>query len=221
MSGTNPTQSFPRLGPAWRGGAQGGGKGFQPPPAVPAAGGRETGGRDRSNSAISSGSGGKRASNSFAALDDFEDEAVVGTGSASNGPDATKSGTFSSRSEALRGPSGAVSPGYPRNNAGATKSTGGRSLADLAASRPVPVPARQPERSAAPPSSVKVIRFTRERLLSLRPQPDTSGELPTALKDFEGSAVVSQTPQDPGKSSFVEFQLLLSLTTTATFATIA
>jgi hypothetical protein len=55
----------------------------------------------------------------------------------------------------------------------------------------------------------------------MRPQPDPSADLPTALKNLEGSAIVSKTPQDPGKSSLDELQLLLSLTTTAIFATFA
>lgn len=46
----------------------------------------------------------------------------------------------------------------------------------------------------------KVIRFTREKLLSLRPRPTGDKGLPDVLKHLEGSLVISNEPQDPGKS---------------------
>ena len=44
----------------------------------------------------------------------------------------------------------------------------------------------------------KIIRFTREKLLSLRPRPTGDVGLPDVLKHLEGSVVVASEPQDPG-----------------------
>ena len=46
----------------------------------------------------------------------------------------------------------------------------------------------------------KIIRFTREKLLSLRPRPTGAVGLPDVLKHLEGSVVVASEPQDPGMS---------------------
>ncbi|KAL7495872.1 hypothetical protein ACHAWT_004205 [Skeletonema menzelii] len=43
----------------------------------------------------------------------------------------------------------------------------------------------------------KIIRFTREKLLSLRPRPTGDVGLPDVLKHLEGSVVVASEPQDP------------------------
>lgn len=45
----------------------------------------------------------------------------------------------------------------------------------------------------------KVIRYTREKLLSLRPRPSGGDELPEILRHLEGSVVVSVKAQDPGE----------------------
>ena len=50
----------------------------------------------------------------------------------------------------------------------------------------------------------KVIRFTREKLLSLRPTGDEG--LPDVLKHLEGSVVISSEPQDPGMLKECIFQ---------------
>lgn len=47
--------------------------------------------------------------------------------------------------------------------------------------------------------AAKVIRYTREKLLSLRPVPKESDGLPGGLRHLEGSVVVSKAPQDPGE----------------------
>ncbi len=44
----------------------------------------------------------------------------------------------------------------------------------------------------------KIIRFTREKLLSLRPRPTGNGGLPDVLEHLEGSVVITNEPQDPG-----------------------
>lgn len=78
----------------------------------------------------------------------------------------------------------------------------GRSLADLAAS--------VPRRNTVVASSThggegsggeKVIRYTREKLLSLRPRPGE--ELPECLRGMEGSVVISSVAQDPGEFSIL------------------
>lgn len=47
--------------------------------------------------------------------------------------------------------------------------------------------------------SEKVIRYTREKLLSLRPRPAEGEGLPDCLRGMEGSVVVSLVAQDPGE----------------------
>ena len=182
---------LPRLGPTWyKGAGNQGGRGFQPPPAVPAE--RVT--RSRSGSAGSSGSDTKPNVNKFSVLDD-DDE----------GDDRRVSGN--SRSEALRS--------YHRSPSGGPKPSG-RSLADLAARSPPTGVARS---NSAPlreeggsgrfsglgggaegtHSAPKIIRFTRERLLSLRTPPGPDDENPPPLlKHLEGSPILSEVPQDPG-----------------------
>lgn len=53
-------------------------------------------------------------------------------------------------------------------------------------------------------SGAKVIRYTREKLLSLRGRGDDP--LPECFKELEGAVVVSNNPQDPGKS-FISFRI--------------
>jgi hypothetical protein len=46
----------------------------------------------------------------------------------------------------------------------------------------------------------KVIRFTREKLLSMRPPPKGSDEgPPPQLKHLDGAVIISKTSQDPGE----------------------
>ena len=52
----------------------------------------------------------------------------------------------------------------------------------------------------------KVIRYTREKLLSLRPVPKEDEGPPAILKHLEGSVVISKAPQDPGELAIVCFQ---------------
>ena len=241
-SGT--ASSHPRLGPGWRGG-----RGFQPPPAVPTA-------RDTSHSSLPSDSTKDRASenhesdlkrdsnrNSFSALVETDDDGghqlLSGVGSStigSNGKHPEDGGAFprrggssssrnySSRSEGLRSTGGAS---FGRSvSTGATvpgSSAGGRSLSDLAKRVSVPSGAINPRTHSAsggprtgfdesttnsrPPvfkdlqiDKKQVLRFTREKLLSMRlPNPDTNGP-PEMLKHLDiTSVLLSSEPLDPGK----------------------
>lgn len=178
--------SLPRLGPTWRE------RGFQPPPAVPAE--RLT--RARSSSAGSSDSEKRPPNlNKFSVLDDDED-VVAGSG---------EQRKENSRSEGLRST-------YNRSSSGGIK-PGGRSLADLAARTPGvtrSVSGSQREEGgggrfsglggSGEETSVKVIRFTREKLLSMRVAPNPDAESPPArLKHLEGTPIISSELQDPGK----------------------
>ena len=96
----------------------------------------------------------------------------------------------------------------------------GRSLADLAASVPDNVGggggthtrrasggfgSSRYNRDSASASNLdykpdpSVIRFTREKLLSKRPPPTGTEEVPDDLKPFEATVIVAKEPQDPGK----------------------
>jgi len=182
------------LRPAWHKGSSGG-RGFQPPPTV-----SERGDKARSGSW---GSQERSNSNKFAALDD-DDDVVPPNGKMDDKPN--------SRSEAFR------------SSFGRSQSTGnkppGRSLADLAARVPEPAagPGRRSFETRAATGGTgrfqnyrsnsegvvgenykpdpKVIRYTREKLLSMRPVPQDEG-LPELLKEVDGLAILSKTPQDP------------------------
>ncbi|GAX13045.1 hypothetical protein FisN_2Hh527 [Fistulifera solaris] len=173
------------LRPAWHRGASGGGRGFQPPPQV-------------SNERRTSGGNPPEAKqsnfNKFSALDDDDDPSLL--------EKKTEERTANSRSEALRS---------TNNNRSAATNAKGRSLADLARTS-------ERERSAsygsagdrsisgtagvkpvsvtAPNTEAHVIRFTREKLLSMRPAPRASP--PDALREvLEGTVILSEAAQDP------------------------
>lgn len=168
------------LRPAWSRGNQSG-RGFQPPPAVASE-------RSRSQSIGSEHSQTTPSFNKFAALDDDED--ILDKAIAEDQPKGN------SRSEALR-------------SGGRSTSTGskvpGRSLADLVARVPERPRSgsRGSEGTAEPPPVVvpkvvveaKVIRYTRERLLSMRPAPFSAP--PPHMKAVEGTVILSMEPQDP------------------------
>ena len=189
MTTNNPQQ--PRLGPAWRGK----GTGFQPPPAVPDKRPSSSEGRNRSGS---NASGGERR-NPFSALE--EDEG------GNSGTPSESGGRFSALSSRGGG-------GYHRSaSSGQGKP---RSLADLAAAAP---PRRNTLHSnfaggggggGSFADNEKVIRYTREKLLSLRPRPKEGEGLPDCLKGMEGSVVVSTVAQDPGEFCCCLFLLFWS-----------
>ena len=168
------------LRPTWSRSSGTGGRGFQPPPPVPPER------RTRSGSQGSSGSNDPpKATNKFAALDDDEDEVPL----ARSPP--FRSGSF----------------GHPKSPSGPK----GRSLADLASNVPEPTTIGGRAHSAGYrgaairsdsfSESTKVIRFTREKLLALRPKPDpNSVGPPQNLQHLEDNPILSQEPLDPGKS---------------------
>ena len=200
------------LRPAWyKGAGGGGGRGFQPPPTVTSERGEKT----RSSSW---GTQERRDSNKFSALQDDEDGPP---NQGSGGKEEKPSGN--SRSEAFR------SSFNRSSSTGERAKPPGRSLADLAARVPDtgaggrrhssgfegrggggtgrfsglrPGDSSSSGLSGSDPykSDSKVIRYTREKLLSMRPPPKSSEEGPPAdLKHMEGTVVLSKVPQDPGK----------------------
>jgi hypothetical protein len=61
-------------------------------------------------------------------------------------------------------------------------------------------PRNEPSAYKQAVDSAKVIRYTREKLLSMRPRPDVSaGFPPPHLAHVDAVALFSETPQDPGK----------------------
>lgn len=180
----NPGDSLPsqpRLGPSWKS-TSSGGKGFQPPSAEP----------DNSKNSNR---------NSFSLLD-MEDDSPK--------PSDSSPRRYATRSDALR--SSAASGGTFATNTRSTRMQG-RSLSDLASR--LPVPTERPVKSSSKglddsseslrTSAVKdfddknVIRFTREKLLSMRPRVDSKRVAPEVLSSLEGSNLLSTEPQDPGK----------------------
>ena len=157
------------LRPAWRN--QSGGRGFQPPPTV-------NSGKGRSSSIGSSTEGSEKSEgriyNKFSALDDDDDFEVVG-----GGPKSRLEGLR--QGLAVRSASTGTKPGGS-----------GRSLSDLAATVPEKAASSTSNRFAR---DENVIRFTREKLLSMRPQP--KGEVPEVLRELEGTVVLAENAQDP------------------------
>jgi len=161
------------LRPAWHRGSSGGGRGFQPPPTVASSRPKSVGEK-------------KKNFNKFSALDDDEDVATMEKKAEET---ARRLAGGNSRSEGLRS---------------ARPSNKGRSLADLAARAP------DRERSGSYGSAgdrhanghhhhveENVIRYTREKLLSMRPSP--ASEPPNELVERLGadSCVMNEVAQDP------------------------
>jgi hypothetical protein len=200
------------LRPAWSKGTSGG-RGFQPPPTVSE---QQRGDKARSGSMGSWGSQERNSANKFAVLDDDDGPAPGAPGGDGMSEDKPAG---NSRSEAFRSSFGRASSTGNKPS--------GRSLADLAARVPEPPPGvgrrtgsfgagaatgagagaggRFPRSSdhgngtdGGYKPDPKVIRFTREKLLSMRQVPKDTG-LPELLQELEGLAIVSTAPQDPGK----------------------
>lgn len=196
------------LGPAWyRGGGGHGNRGFQPPPAVSSEG--------RNGDEQHNASEGKNNINGGKDNDGFQH---VGS---KDRDKKSRSGSFSSRSEGLLNSSGGGSgsrggSSYSRASSAAYTGTkkSGRSLADLVASKPHTNMSRTQSSGANPYRSSnergttsgggdrnnddvdkKVIRYTREKLLSLRPQPGEG--MPSYLKHLLSTVVLSDAPQEP------------------------
>lgn len=198
------------LRPGWyKGGGGGGGRGFQPPP---------TAATDRSDKSRSGswGSQERRDTNKFSALQDDDDFVTVGGPGNGKGDDKPSG---NSRSEAFRS-------SFSRSASTGEKRGGGRSLADLAARVPESAvtgrrhsanyegtrrssESRFSMRSGESSGSTdtykpdpKVVRYTREKLLSMRPSPRGPDPGPPAgMSHVEGAVIVSQECQDPGELS--------------------
>jgi GYF domain len=205
------------LRPAWN---RGNSKGFQPPPQV-----EQQSSSSRNKNASSSNdqehsrhtNPSNNASqrdnyNKFSALDIDDDDVVIATttsgastltNTASNAADASKSTTATS-TNATETSAASVAT----NSRSEALRNAGRSLADLAARAP-PAAERgrfsnlrtssvgsSTEAVELKPPEEKVIRYTRERLLSMRPTP-----LPAPREDLkfemEGSSILSEVAQDP------------------------
>ena len=208
---TSPANSS--LRPAWHRGSQSGGRGFQPPPTVASErvrSGSGGGGSDQQQQQQQQKQQQNQNVNKFAALDDDEDIAAI-----EQEAEEVAKRVANSRSEALR----SSSTGVGRSNSNKP----GRSLADLAARVPTSRERSASfgstgERSAgggaanassrlsshvsssstaAAANEANVIRFTRERLLSMRPKP--LDEPPEQLKilDEQIDVVVTEKAQDP------------------------
>eukprot|EP00339_Tiarina_fusa_P000209 CAMPEP_0117003288 /NCGR_PEP_ID=MMETSP0472-20121206/4654_1 /TAXON_ID=693140 ORGANISM="Tiarina fusus, Strain LIS" /NCGR_SAMPLE_ID=MMETSP0472 /ASSEMBLY_ACC=CAM_ASM_000603 /LENGTH=1077 /DNA_ID=CAMNT_0004703879 /DNA_START=46 /DNA_END=3279 /DNA_ORIENTATION=- len=191
------------LRPGWyKGAGGGGGRGFQPPPTVTS----ERGDKSRSSSW---GSQERKDSNKFSALQDDDDAVNPGNGKGDDKPSGN------SRSEAFRS-------SFSRSASTGEKRGGGRSLADLAARVPESATTgrrlsagydsagrssgrftglRPGESSAAGDNfkpDPKVVRYTREKLLSMRPSPrGPDPGPPEDMMHLEGAVIISQTCQDP------------------------
>lgn len=210
------------LRPGWynKGGGGGGGRGFQPPPTA-----SDRGDKGRSGSVGSAGSTGtgdsenRRASNKFAALLDDDDVIAGDVVTEKNSPKAAKPAS-NSRSEAFRS-------SFNRSSSTGDRPRQGRSLADLVATVPEGGPSGRrhsalyegktggaPGRFGGLRSSVdagapggfidsykpdpKVIRHTREKLLSLRLPPARDGSgCPDAIKALEATGIIASAAQDP------------------------
>lgn len=207
------------LRPAWHKGNQGG-RGFQPPPSV-----------DSRTRSTSLGSDPKRDVNKFSALEDDDNEFVpvtVRSNSVSKNTEDTANKQQppapNSRSEAFRSsfrpPGGGrtladlaarvpEAPGLPRSHStgyAATTNNSGR-FSGLRSSDPnaAAAAAAAGGGSIAEKAEAKIIRYTREKLLSMRPPPKPDAEPPAELKGIEGSVILSKAPLDPGKyCNFVE-----------------
>jgi hypothetical protein len=211
-SSANPSASpgSSSLRPAWHKGNQGG-RGFQPPPSV-----------DSRARSISLGSEPKRDVNKFSALQDDDNEVVV-----------TAAAAVRSNNNATKNEENANSNKPPNSRSEAFRSSfrppgGGRTLADLAARVPeAPGVTRSHSTGYAANNSggrfsglrstdatatggisekveAKIIRYTREKLLSMRPPPKPDAEPPADLvKAIDGSVILSKSPLDPGKLVFL------------------
>ena len=194
------------LGPAWyRGGGGQGNRGFQPPPAVSSGGDEQQ--QQQQQRSSSSSTEDKKLNGMVVDDDGFQ---PVGGG---RHEEKKRAGSFSSRSEGLLS-SGGRGGSYSRTSSSSGsfgKKPTGRSLADLVASKPNTGMSRSQSSSGGnyrerervggggggneEVDKKAVIRYTREKLLSLRPEP--ADGIPPFLKHLLGTVVLSNTPQEP------------------------
>lgn len=212
------------LRPGWfKGSGAGGGKGFQPPPTASDRGEK---GRSNSHGSGDNEGGSRRDSNIFAALLDDEDGAGSGVGDGNGVVHASESSSkpppviSSSRSEAFRSSFNRPSSSGSRRSladlaARVPESSSSSGHSDRRRSShhsggPGGGTGRfshthSNEGSSSHSGSIdsykpdpKVIRYTREKLLSLRfaPRGEDPGP-PQSLKPLEGSVILSAVTQDP------------------------
>lgn len=215
---SSPGNNNSSLRPGWyKGSGPGGGKGFQPPPTVP-----DRGEKARASS-VGTAKEASRDSNKFAALLDDDDGPGLDLGleNGVHGAESKPPPVNNSRSEAFRSsfnrsastgtkPSGRsladlaarVPEGAPGISATrrqppayeGAKSGGTTRFSAMRASDPA-IPSGMIDSYKPDP---KIIRYTREKLLSLRPA--LKGEdpgPPECLKELEGSVIISPIVQDP------------------------
>eukprot|EP00543_Licmophora_paradoxa_P014002 CAMPEP_0202457786 /NCGR_PEP_ID=MMETSP1360-20130828/14702_1 /ASSEMBLY_ACC=CAM_ASM_000848 /TAXON_ID=515479 /ORGANISM="Licmophora paradoxa, Strain CCMP2313" /LENGTH=1088 /DNA_ID=CAMNT_0049077949 /DNA_START=115 /DNA_END=3381 /DNA_ORIENTATION=+ len=201
MSSPNGSGS---LRPTWARGSGSAGRGFQPPPAVPER-------RSRSGSHSSGGSDSKPSGNKFSVLDDDNEitkeetplKSRTAFRSRSFGQHSPPSGGTKGRSLAdlaARVPestsrmnfsrlmSDGVNGAGPGATLGATTGGGGSG---------VNIRFSKLRSNSESENERKVIRFTREKLLALRPRPDTTTSIPEKLKHLEGVPIIAKEPLDP------------------------
>lgn len=218
--------SQPRLGPAWRSASQGG-RGFQPPSAAPDTDETKNSNRnsfslldmDDDNNPRSQGLASKSSGNANGASSGssgISPRKAFTSRSEGLRSAGVGSGGFGTRSMSSSKGSGTSS--------GSSGVTGGRSLADLASRFPSSGGGLNGRRSSHHSShggfddtegrpgamsmgrssslrdfvdDKKVIRFTREKLLSMRPRAEPGATHPAALNCIEGLPLLSKEPLDP------------------------
>ena len=212
MSSSNSGGS---LRPAWN---RGNSKGFQPPPQVeqpPASSSRSKNvssndhDHHRHTNPPNNHASQRDNYNKFSALDIDDDDVVIATTTSGASTLATNAATDASKSStaAASNATSTETPSIVTNSRSEALRNAGRSLADLAARAP-PMDRNRfsnlrtssvgsnSEVAEQKPPEEKVIRYTRERLLSMRPAPLAVPR--EALKlELEGSAILSDVAQDP------------------------
>ena len=208
------------LRPAWN---RGNSKGFQPPPQVEQQQSSRSSIKGHRNDSASDDKQNMNQQtsqrdnyNKFSALDIDDDDVVLAT-TTSGASSSIHNNTANDGISKGTATSKAVETKVTNSRSEGLRSGTGRSLADLAAREPVErtgsrfsnlrtsgssndgVPMENKSATVTPYSAAveeKVIRYTRERILSLRPTPLPSA---TALlkKELDGSAILSDTAQDP------------------------
>lgn len=220
----------PRLGPSWRSTNQGG-RGFQPPSAASTTTQEVSSGTtsesNRNSFSILDTDDEARSFSTIAKTN--EATAAVSVAAAAAASTSSPRRNFSSRSEGLR--SAGIGGGAFGNRSSSSKGTaaaaasGGRSLADLASRLPSSSgttggrTGSVNRRSGSGDdthglgrvSSTKeyvedknVVRYTREKLLSMRPRTDPSAARPEGLKVLDGTPLLSAEPLDPGMCYYMQ-----------------
>jgi hypothetical protein len=219
VAASSAASSGPRLGPSWRSTNQGG-RGFQPP----SASSTQDASHESNRNSFSILDTDDDVRSSFSASTKMNETAAAATGTSTSSPKRS----FSSRSEGLR--SAGIGGGAFGNRSTSSSSKGtatGRTLADLASR----LPSSSGTGTGGRTGSVNrrsgsgddtyggmtgrvsssreyveeknVVRYTREKLLSMRPSTDPSAIRPEGLKVLDGTPLLSPEPLDPGMYLYV------------------